>query len=111
MAGRFPCSRTSPARTTTTMCGRQRSRNWRAGGRTMPEASFLARAAVANHFSGKSKLLSIDFSAAPTMAPLGPCVDLFGDGSFWAISAPGHTDDDIAYLINGEFAARVRDAK
>jgi glyoxylase-like metal-dependent hydrolase (beta-lactamase superfamily II) len=28
-------------------------------------------------------------------------VDLFGDGSFWAISVPGHTDDDIAYLING----------
>jgi glyoxylase-like metal-dependent hydrolase (beta-lactamase superfamily II) len=27
-------------------------------------------------------------------------VDIFGDGSFWAISVPGHTDDDIAYLIN-----------
>jgi len=65
------------------------------------EASFLARAAVANHFSGKSKFLSIDFSAAPTMSPLGPSVDLFGDGSLWAISVPGHTDDDIAYLING----------
>ncbi len=65
------------------------------------EASFLARAAVANHFSGKSKFFSIDFPAAPRMAPLGPSVDLFGDGSFWAISVPGHTDDDIAYLING----------
>ena len=65
------------------------------------EASFLARAAVANHFSGKSKFSSIDFSAAPLMPPLGPCVDIFGDGSFWAISVPGHTDDDIAYLING----------
>ena len=64
------------------------------------EASFLARAAVANHFSGKSKFSSIDFSLAPAMAPLGPSVDLFGDGSFWAISAPGHTDDDIAYLID-----------
>src|SRR5580692_2005984 len=31
------------------------------------EASFLARAAVANHFSGKSKFASIDFSKAPTM--------------------------------------------
>ena len=30
-----------------------------------------------------------------------PSVDVFGDGSFWAISVPGHTDDDIAYLING----------
>jgi glyoxylase-like metal-dependent hydrolase (beta-lactamase superfamily II) len=65
------------------------------------ELSFLARAATANHFSGKSKFSSIDFSAAPVMAPLGPSVDLFGDGSFWAISVPGHTDDDIAYLING----------
>jgi glyoxylase-like metal-dependent hydrolase (beta-lactamase superfamily II) len=65
------------------------------------EASFLARAAVANHFPEKSKFSSIDFSAAPAMAPLGPSVDLLGDGSFWAISAPGHTDDDIAFLING----------
>jgi glyoxylase-like metal-dependent hydrolase (beta-lactamase superfamily II) len=65
------------------------------------EASFLARAAVANHFSGKSKFFGVDFPAAPVMPPLGPSVDLLGDGSFWAISAPGHTDDDIAYLING----------
>ena len=65
------------------------------------EASFLARAAVANHFSGKSRFSGIDFPAAPMMAPLGHCVDLFGDGSLWAISVPGHSDDDIAYLING----------
>jgi N-acyl homoserine lactone hydrolase len=65
------------------------------------EASFLARAAVANHFIGKSKFSSLDFSAAPIMAPLGASIDLFGDGSLWAISVPGHTDDDIAYLING----------
>jgi N-acyl homoserine lactone hydrolase len=66
------------------------------------EPSFLARAAVANHFSGKSKFSSLDFSAAPRMAPLGPSIDLFGDGSLWAISVPGHTDDDIAYLVNGQ---------
>jgi len=65
------------------------------------EPSFLARAATASHFSGKSRFSTIDFSVAPVMAPLGPSVDLFGDGSFWAISVPGHTDDDIAYLING----------
>jgi N-acyl homoserine lactone hydrolase len=65
------------------------------------EASFLARAAVANHFSGKTKFSSLDFSAAPRMAPLGASIDLFGDGSLWAISVPGHTNDDIAYLING----------
>jgi glyoxylase-like metal-dependent hydrolase (beta-lactamase superfamily II) len=65
------------------------------------EPSFLARAAVANHFAGKSKFSGLDFSVAPRMAPLGPSIDVFGDGSLWAISVPGHTDDDIAYLING----------
>ena len=65
------------------------------------EASFLARAAVANHFAGKTEFETLDFSAAPRMAPLGPCIDFFGDGSFWAISVPGHTDDDIAFLVNG----------
>ena len=65
------------------------------------EASFLARAAVANHFSSQSEFRTIDFAAVPPMAPLGPAVDLLGDGSFWAISVPGHTDDDIAYLVNG----------
>ena len=65
------------------------------------EPGFLARAAVANHFAGKSKFSSLDFSTAPVMAPFGASIDLFGDGSLWAISVPGHTDDDIAYLING----------
>jgi glyoxylase-like metal-dependent hydrolase (beta-lactamase superfamily II) len=65
------------------------------------ETSFLARAAVANHFRGKSQFSTLDFSVAPGMAPLGPSIDLFGDGSFWAISVPGHTDDDVAYLVNG----------
>ena len=27
-------------------------------------------------------------------------MDLLGDGSFWAISVPGHTDDDMAFLVN-----------
>ena len=49
------------------------------------EASFLARAAVANHFQANAKFFSIDFRATPSMPPLGPCVDLLGDGSFWAI--------------------------
>lgn len=64
------------------------------------EASFLARAAVAADFAGKKNLLTIDFAGAPVMAPLGHAVDLLGDGSFWAISVPGHTDDDMAFLVN-----------
>src|SRR5262249_55525816 len=65
------------------------------------EPSFLARAVAANQFSGKSMLFSLDFSTALKMAPFEASIDLFGDGSLWAISVPGHTDDDIAYLING----------
>jgi len=65
------------------------------------EAGFLARAAVAKHFLGKSRFSSLDFSVARPMAPLGPSIDLFGDGSLWAISVPGHTDDDVAYFVNG----------
>lgn len=65
------------------------------------EASFLARAAMGSHFAGKTRFSSLDFSAAPRMAPLGASIDLFGDGSLWAISVPGHTDDDVAFLVNG----------
>jgi len=65
------------------------------------EAGFLARAAVANHFPSNAKFYGIDFTAAAAMPPLGPSVDLFEDGSLWAISVPGHTDDDLAFLVNG----------
>jgi hypothetical protein len=44
------------------------------------EPSFLARTAASNHFSGKSRFSSLDFSAAPRMAPLGASIDLSGDG-------------------------------
>ena len=64
------------------------------------EPSFLARAATASQFYGKSMLSSLDFSTAPKMAPFGASIDFFGDGSLWAISVPGHTDDHIAFLIN-----------
>ena len=65
------------------------------------DAGFLARAAVANHFAGKSKVSTLNFSSVSAIAPLGPSVDLFGDGSRWAISAPGHSDDVMAFLVNG----------
>ncbi|MDD3984534.1 MAG: MBL fold metallo-hydrolase [Methanobacterium sp.] len=46
-------------------------------------------------------LYEIDFSTLNKIPPLGPSTDLFGDGSFWAISTPGHTKGHISYLING----------
>jgi N-acyl homoserine lactone hydrolase len=43
----------------------------------------------------------LDFSNAVTLEPLGPAIDLYGDGSFWAISTPGHTTGHVSYLVNG----------
>jgi len=46
-------------------------------------------------------LRELDFSNAMTLEPLGPAIDLYGDGSFWAISTPGHTTGHVSYLVNG----------
>jgi N-acyl homoserine lactone hydrolase len=35
---------------------------------------------------------------APCQA-LGPSIDVFGDGSLWAISTPGHTVGHVSYLV------------
>ncbi len=50
--------------------------------------------------SGKS-VYSLDFSKAMEMPILGKCIDIFGDGSFFAIATPGHTVGHVSYLING----------
>jgi glyoxylase-like metal-dependent hydrolase (beta-lactamase superfamily II) len=39
-------------------------------------------------------------SAGRALAPFARVVDVFGDGTLWAISTPGHTRDHLAYLIN-----------
>lgn len=65
------------------------------------EAGFLARVAVGSHFSGKPRLRTLDYAGVTPMPPLGPALDLLGDGSLWAISTPGHTPDHTSYLVNG----------
>ena len=66
------------------------------------EAGFLGRVAVGSHFSGKPRLKTLDYAGVPRMPPLGPAIDLLGDGSLWAISTPGHTPDHTSYLVNGD---------
>jgi glyoxylase-like metal-dependent hydrolase (beta-lactamase superfamily II) len=46
-------------------------------------------------------LRELDFSNAAMLEPLGRAIDLYGDGSFWAISTPGHTTGHVSYLVNG----------
>ncbi|MBN2444677.1 MAG: MBL fold metallo-hydrolase [Spirochaetales bacterium] len=48
---------------------------------------------------GKYNLKTLDFSKASTMPILGKCIDIFGDGSLWAISTPGHSTGHISYLV------------
>jgi glyoxylase-like metal-dependent hydrolase (beta-lactamase superfamily II) len=53
-----------------------------------------------HHLDGVKELQEIDFSKAKDMPPLGPSVDVLGDGSVWAIWAPGHSRGEVAYLLN-----------
>jgi N-acyl homoserine lactone hydrolase len=66
------------------------------------EEGFLARVAVGSHFAGKSRLRTLDATGTNAMPPLGPAIDLLGDGSLWAISTPGHTPGHLSYLVNSE---------
>lgn len=50
---------------------------------------------------GLGELYEIDFSPAPEIPPLGPSVDVLGDGSLWAIWTPGHTPGHLSFLVNG----------
>ncbi len=50
---------------------------------------------------GMQTLYEMDFSQADVILPMGPSVDLLGDGSLWAISTPGHTQGHISFLVNG----------
>ena len=54
-----------------------------------------------DYLKGIEVLYEIDFSKGIEMPILGPCVDVFGDGSFWAIKTPGHTKGHVSFLING----------
>jgi glyoxylase-like metal-dependent hydrolase (beta-lactamase superfamily II) len=42
----------------------------------------------------------INFSEMKIKPPLGPCADLLGDGSVWAVSTPGHSKAHTSFLIN-----------
>lgn len=56
-----------------------------------------------NEFLKKfNNLNQFDFTKAQIMEPLGPALDIFGDGSLWAVSIPGYTETNVSYLINGQ---------
>ena len=54
-----------------------------------------------DHLAGIDELQEIDFTGAIDLPPLGKSVDVFGDGSLWAISSSGHSAGHMIFLING----------
>lgn len=54
-----------------------------------------------DHLDHVSQIELFDFSGQAAMAPLGPAVDIFGDGTLWAIWTPGHSPGHVSYLVNG----------
>ena len=53
------------------------------------------------HLAGIDALVEIDFAEGIDLPPLGKGVDVFGDGSLWAISSSGHSAGHVIFLING----------
>ena len=55
-----------------------------------------------DHFDDVAVLQTLDFDEPGVLnvTPLGKMIDLFGDGSLWAISTPGHTTGHVSYLVN-----------
>jgi glyoxylase-like metal-dependent hydrolase (beta-lactamase superfamily II) len=54
-----------------------------------------------DHFAGIDVLHEIDFDKGIDLPPFGRSIDVFGDGSLWAISASGHSKGQVMYFING----------
>ena len=54
-----------------------------------------------DHLAGIDELQEIDFAEGIVLPPLGKAIDVFGDGSLWAISSSGHSAGHVLFLING----------
>jgi len=64
------------------------------------EQTLLSRFLCGNHFKGKSSIHLLDMDKGKPLSPFASVIDVFGDGTLWAVSTPGHTRDHLAYLIN-----------
>jgi N-acyl homoserine lactone hydrolase len=50
-------------------------------------------------FDTVGEIREFTFEKSPDMPPLGPCIDIFGDGSMWAAPTPGHTLGHVSYVV------------
>ncbi len=56
--------------------------------------------APTDHFAGRTEIASLSFEGAPDSGP-GRTLDLFGDGSIFVVSTPGHAPGNLSVIING----------
>ena len=62
----------------------------------------IEQSGCVNQLEGVKNSVEVDFSSAMTMPPMGKVIDIFGDGSLWALSTMGHSPSHISYLVNGK---------
>lgn len=65
------------------------------------EHNFYYCLLTRQHLKGKRTHL-IDFNQGFSFEGFDRAIDIFGDGSFIALSTKGHTKDHISYLVNGK---------
>jgi len=56
--------------------------------------------APTDHFRGFAEVHTFDFTGLPADGP-GPAIDLFGDGSLFVVSTPGHAEGNLSFVVNG----------
>lgn len=64
------------------------------------EWTLMSRLLCGNHLRGKSAIHLLDMQKGKALSPFSRVVNVFGDGTFWALSTPGHTGDHLSYIIN-----------
>ncbi len=60
----------------------------------------LTRSTYDGLLEGRVPLSTFAVDAGVEMGPIERALDVFGDGSLWALSAPGHTPGSMAYLAH-----------
>lgn len=59
------------------------------------------------HFDRVDQIEEINFDKGFALYPFESVVDIYGDGSIFAISTSGHTDGHVSYLINCETGPKL----
>ena len=66
------------------------------------ELTFFNKAASGFFLKSKKNMQAFNFDNSISLPPFDKAIDLFGDGSLWAIFTPGHTDGHVSYLVNAK---------